>query len=166
MKLIVGLGNPGKKYKHTRHNAGFILLDKFADEKDLNWKKDKKSASKIVRYEDTLFAKPQKFMNKSGVCVASLVEYYDISLDDLLVVHDDVDLEFLKTKLQRNIGPAGHKGVEDIVVSLRSKDFWRYRVGIGRPEENQVEVEDWVLSRFEPEELEEIQNISLPIGGY
>lgn len=166
MNLIVGLGNPGKEYKNTRHNVGFILLDEFASQKNLNWTLDAKAQAFVTKFEDTLLAKPQTFMNRSGISVSYLINYYKVSLEDLLVVHDDVDLDFLQTKLQCGVGPAGHKGVEDIVVSVKSKNFWRFRVGIGRPENIPVDTQDWVLSRFSSQELEELKNISLPISGY
>jgi len=165
MKLVVGLGNPGIKYKKTRHNVGFILLNKYAKEHNLFWKKDRKAKAQVIRYEDITFVKPQTSMNRSGISVSYLMNYYDLDLEDLLVVHDDVDLDFLQTKLQRGTGPAGHKGVEDIIVSVKSKDFWRFRVGVGRPHSVQMTVEDFILAPFLKQELEEIQNISLPISG-
>lgn len=165
MKLMVGLGNPGLKYKKTRHNVGFILLDKYAKEHNLSWKKDKKAKAQIIHYEDLIFVKPQTSMNSSGISVSYLMGYYDLDLEDLMVIHDDVDLGFLQTKLQKSTGPAGHRGVEDIIVSLRSKDFWRFRIGVGRPHNVQMTVEDFILAPFSKQELEEIQNISLPISG-
>jgi len=165
MKLVVGLGNPGLKYKKTRHNVGFILLDKYAKEHNLSWKKDKKAKAQIARYEDLIFVKPQTSMNRSGISVSYLMGYYDLDLEDLMVIHDDVDLGFLQTKLQKSTGPAGHRGVEDIIVSLRSKDFWRFRIGVGRPHNVQMTTEDFILAPFSKQELEEIQNISLPISG-
>jgi len=165
MKLVVGLGNPGLKYKKTRHNVGFILLDKYAKEHNLSWKKDKKAKAQIARHEDLIFVKPQTSMNRSGISVSYLMSYYDLDLEDLMVIHDDVDLGFLQTKLQKSTGPAGHRGVEDIIVSLRSKDFWRFRVGVGRPHDVQMTTEDFILAPFSKQELEEIQNISLPISG-
>jgi len=165
MQLIVGLGNPGLRYKKTRHNVGFILLDKYAKEHDLSWKKDKKAKARVARHEDFLLVKPQTFMNRSGIAVSHLMNYYNLNLEDLLLVHDDVDLDFLQTKLQKGVGPAGHKGIEDVIVSVKSKDFWRFRVGIGRPHDGQTAVEDFVLAPFSKQELEKIQNISLPIGG-
>jgi len=165
MKLVVGLGNPGLKYRKTRHNVGFILLDKYVKEHNLSWKKDKKAKAQVALYEDLIFVKPQTFMNSSGISVSYLMNYYNLNLQDLLVVHDDVDLDFLQIKLQKSIGPAGHRGVEDIIVSVKSKDFWRFRVGVGRPHSVQMSVEDFVLAPFSRQELEEIQNISLPISG-
>ncbi len=167
MKLVVGLGNTGIRYKKTRHNLGFILLNEYAKEHNLSWKKDRKARALIIRHEheDIIFVKPQTFMNSSGISVSYLMNYYDLGLDDLLVVHDDVDLDFLQTKLQKGAGPAGHKGVEDIVVSVKSKDFWRFRVGVGRPHSAQMTTEDFILATFSKQELKEIKNISLPISG-
>jgi len=165
MKLIIGLGNPGKKYEKTLHNVGFILLDKLAEELGLKWKKDAKAQAQIAKNENLILAKPQTFMNRSGISVAHLMSYYKIPTEDLLVIHDDIDLAFAQTKLQKNIGPAGHLGVEDIVVSIKTKDFKRFRVGVGRPQNEKTSTEDWVLSNFSAQDLEKIQNISLPISG-
>jgi len=166
MYLIIGLGNPGKKYEITRHNVGFLILNEFAKSHNLVWEKDKKAQAEIVRFEQTILVKPRTFMNKSGLSVAYLVDYYKIAPENLLVVHDELDLDFGQTKLQRNVGAAGHLGVEDIVVSLKTKGFWRFRVGIGRPKNEKIETEDWVLSKFTSQELDEIRNIALPVGGF
>ena len=163
MKLIVGLGNPGKKYEKTLHNVGFLLLDKFAQDAGLKWKGNSKAQAQIIKTDDYILVKPQTYMNRSGISVAYLLSYYKLTPQNLLVVHDDIDLNFGQTKYQKNVGPAGHLGVEDIVVSVKTKDFWRFRVGVGRPQNEQISTEDWVLSNFSSQELEKIQDISLPI---
>lgn len=165
MNIIVGLGNPGKKYEKTLHNVGFILLDKFAQKNNLKWSKNSKALALTAVYQDYLLVKPQTYMNKSGISVSYLMSYYKLNPSDLLVVHDDIDLQFGQTRLQKNAGSAGHLGVENIIVSLKTKDFSRFRVGVGRPENQNIPTEDWVLSDFTPQQLEEIQNISLPISG-
>jgi peptidyl-tRNA hydrolase, PTH1 family len=150
MKLIVGLGNPGEKYKNTRHNMGFMKVDDMmADLQDRSqWSFEKKFNAEMVKVKDTIFAKPQTFMNNSGDSVSKLVNFYNINLQDLLVVHDDVDLELGKVKEQFGVGSAGHKGVQSIIDALGSQDFWRMRVGIGRPADNKMDLEDWVLGDF------------------
>ncbi len=166
MKIVVGLGNPGKKYERTRHNVGFILLDNFSQDRDLTWRYDKRSQAEVSSFGDILLVKPQTFMNRSGISVSYLVNYYKLSLEDLIVIHDELDLPFGEIKLQKNVGSAGHLGVEDVIVSLKSKDFWRYRVGIGRPKNIRIDMGDWVLTEFTSQELEELQNVPLPISGY
>lgn len=161
MKLIVGLGNPGEKYSKTRHNVGFTLLDKYVQEKGLTWKKDKKFKAEIAKDEKVMFAKPQTFMNKSGESVAKMVEYFNIELKDLYVVHDDVDLEFAQVKHHFGRGSAGHKGVQNVMDILKSSDFWRIRVGVGRPENPEIDTDDWVLQNFKDEKLEKILDLKL-----
>lgn len=165
MRLIVGLGNPGRKYAKTLHNVGFILLDQFAKKNNLEWSKNAEAQAHIVKTKDYILVKPQTFMNRSGISVAYLMSYYKLDPENLLIVHDDIDLASGQTKMQKNVGPAGHLGVEDIVVSLKTKAFWRFRVGVGRPQNEQISTEDWVLSNFSSQELAEIQNIALPISG-
>ena len=171
MKLIVGLGNPGKKFEKTRHNAGFILLDKFAEEAGAPaWSFDRKFEADVSKInkggEEVLLVKPQTFMNKSGGSVSKVVSYFDIDLEDLLVVHDDVDLVFGQTKMQFERDSAGHKGVQSIIDALKTNRFWRFRVGVGRPEQHGldsgIETEDWVLMNFSDEELSQIENLQVP----
>ena len=161
MKLIVGLGNPGKEYEKCRHNTGFILLDNFASEKDLKWKFSKKFESEIAEFGDMVFAKPQTFMNNSGIAVSKLVNFYKISLDDLVVIHDDVDLSLGVMKKQKGKNAAGHHGVEDIIEKLGSKDFWRIRIGVGKPQNSNIPVDKWVLQNFGEEEFEKISSSHL-----
>ena len=154
MKLIVGLGNPGKKYEKCRHNAGFIVLDKFSKEKKLKWEKSSKFESMIAEYEDLILVKPQTFMNKSGVAVSKIVNFYKISPSDLIVIHDDVDLPLGSVKKQRGKNAAGHHGVEDIIEKIGTKDFWRIRVGVGKPDNVDMPVDKWVLQNFEDADIE------------
>lgn len=161
MKLIVGLGNPGKEYEKCRHNVGFILLDRLAEEKDLNWKKVSKFESEIAEFEDGILVKPQTFMNNSGRAVSKLLNFYKISLEDLIVVHDDVDLIFGTVKKQKGKNAAGHHGVEDIMEKIGTKDFWRIRVGVDKPGNREIPVDAWVLQDFSESEFGEIENIDL-----
>lgn len=170
MKLIVGLRNPGEKYKNTRHNAGWIVLEWFvgrgcshclprAQSRGENcWSENKKLRSSICRLSDTIFAKPLTFMNSSGEAVKKLVDYYKISLGDLLVIHDDLDLPLGEYRLQKGRGAAGHKGVQSVIDCLDSQDFWRLRVGIGRPSAD-IEAEDYVLQEFSEEELKVLEEL-------
>jgi PTH1 family peptidyl-tRNA hydrolase len=160
MKLIVGLGNPGKKYKNCRHNTGFILLDKFAEENDLKWRKSSKFESEISEFGDTILVKPQTFMNNSGDAVSKLMNFYKISPEDLIVIHDDVDLLFGTVKKQKGKNAAGHHGVEDIMEKIGTKDFWRIRVGVGKPENIDTPVDVWVLQDFSDGEFDEILELN------
>jgi PTH1 family peptidyl-tRNA hydrolase len=151
MKIVVGLGNPGKKYTNTKHNAGFIAVDKLAQKHNLEWEENKKFDALIakgqIREQDVLLAKPQTFMNNSGTTVSKLVNFYNVPFSDLTIIHDDVDLEPGKVKYRLGASSAGHHGVEDIIEKLGSKEFWRLRIGVGRPETgDRFDVKDFVLS--------------------
>jgi len=161
MKLIVGLGNPGKKYQKSRHNVGFILLDKFAADNNLKWGKSERFDSEIIEYDDKLLVKPQTFMNNSGDAVSKLVNFYKIFPDNLIIIHDDVDLPLGSVKKQKGKNSAGHHGVEDIIEKLGTKDFWRIRVGIGKPEDKNIPVDEWVLQDFGENELDIIAKLDL-----
>lgn len=160
MKIIVGLGNPGKEHEKSRHNTGFILLDKFAEEKALKWKKSSKFESEIAEFEGDILVKPQTFMNNSGDAVVKLMNFYKINPEDLIVIHDDVDLDLGSIKKQKGKNAAGHHGVEDIMEKLGTKDFWRIRVGIGKPENRNIPVDKWVLQDFGEEELEQVRSLN------
>lgn len=158
MKLIVGLGNPGESYSRTRHSTGVILLNQLVDTKDLTWENSTKLKAKIAKKDDYIFLKPMEFMNSSGISVSLAVNFYKIDLKDLVVIHDDVDLPFGEVRKQFASGSAGHKGVESIISNLGTKEFWRIRVGIGRPVDAQP-VDEFVLRDFSEEELEKIKKI-------
>jgi peptidyl-tRNA hydrolase, PTH1 family len=143
MKLVAGLGNPGEKYKNTRHNVGFMFLDKLVGDQD--WEESKK----------ILLVKPMKFMNKSGEEVAKRKNFYKIDLDDVYVVHDDLDLKLGEFKIQKGVGPKVHNGVSSVENHLGSKEFWRVRVGIdNRDGDRKISGEDYVLGRFRKQEME------------
>ena len=132
MFLIVGLGNPGEEYKHTRHNVGFMALD----------------ALKKLELPNTIFAKPQVFMNNSGKAVKSLTKNYKLQTKNLVVVHDDIDLPLGVFKISRNRGSAGHKGVQSIIDELKTKDFNRIRIGICPQAGKPKQVDKFVLQNF------------------
>ena len=130
MKIIVGLGNPGSSYNDTRHNVGFIVLDNYLG--DVKWKKkfNAEYYEEIINGEKVLFVKPLTYMNLSGDAVVQFVNYYDIDLSDILVVHDDLDLKFGTYKLKTNSCDGGHYGIKSIINRLNSKDFARLKIGI------------------------------------
>jgi len=158
MKLIVGLGNPGAKYALTRHNVGFMALDAFAHgagASENQWKKEHKALTFKARMgsEAFLLAKPQTFMNLSGESVAPLMKYYDIALEDLLIIHDEVDLPFGKMKFQKKRSPGGNNGIKSTHQHLGTDDYTRLRVGVGRPSNTKMSVADWVLQNFSETEM-------------
>jgi PTH1 family peptidyl-tRNA hydrolase len=154
IKLIVGLGNPGARYAHSRHNVGFMIVERFARAHDLQFARRRfnaELAEGTIGDARVLLAKPQTFMNLSGEAVGKLVAFYKIALTDLLVVYDDLDLPLGKLRLRPKGGAGGHHGMESILARLGSSDFPRLRVGIGRP--NPDADIDHVLGAFSEAEL-------------
>jgi len=155
LKIIVGLGNPGKKYENTRHNVGFLALDRIIQNSEfriqsLIFKFDKKFNAEIVRLkigsEDIVLVKPQTFMNNSGEAVKKVVSFYKINPEkDLIVIYDDVDIPLGKVRIRSEGSSAGHKGLQSIIDALGTDRFMRVRIGIGRPSGEMVKIEDWVL---------------------
>jgi len=156
--LIVGLGNPGREYRTSRHNVGFMVLDRLAEELDSSFTRVKMNAMMTaVRWkgERLILVKPQTFMNLSGQAVSSYKRFYKLPLENILVVYDDVDLPFEALRLKPDGGDAGQKGVRSIIQQLGSKEFPRLRVGIGRPP-GRTPVSDYVLQEFSSGEKENL----------
>ena len=154
MKLIVGLGNPGIEYEKTRHNTGFLLIDSFCEKLGIILDKNKCKANYgIYRHngEKIIVAKPQTYMNLSGMAVSSLMKFYDIPIEDLIVVHDDLDLPTGKLRLRRKGSSGGQKGMGSITSQLGSQDINRIRVGISN--DRSRDTKDYVLSAFSKDEL-------------
>jgi len=152
--LIIGLGNPGQKYETTRHNAGFWVIDIIAQH--LNIKVDKKQAQALIQSafwdgKKVLLVKPQTYMNLSGQAVMQLINFYQDQVEDLLIIHDDLDLPVGQLRFKRGGGTGGHNGLKSIVQYLNSQDFDRLKIGIGRPSEY-PDVKDHVLTPFTKEE--------------
>ena len=158
-KLIVGLGNFGEKYQNNRHNLGFLILDSLIYPEKFEY--NGKNNSYIFKKNGVIFAKPKSFMNTSGDEVLKLASFYQIKPEEILVIHDDIDLDFGKIKFQIGSSDAGHNGVKDIIRALGTRDFYRLRFGVGRPENNLVPVDSFVLSDFLPHEIEEINKFDL-----
>ncbi|MCS7091983.1 MAG: aminoacyl-tRNA hydrolase [Patescibacteria group bacterium] len=158
MNLIVGLGNPGDKYCGTRHNVGFMVLDKLVDFLNLESSSKEDSAkfkSAIQIIGNTTLAWPNTFMNKVGEAVFAIINYYKISVNDLYVVHDDLDIRLGQYKIQFGVGPKVHGGILSIEHELGTKDFNRIRVGIdNRKLEDRMPGEQYVLEKFSSAELE------------
>jgi len=149
MTIIIGLGNPGKKFENTRHNVGFMVIDEYAKKNNFPaFELQKKSNAFICEKDDTLLVKPQTFMNDSGKSVQALAKNYSNPL--LVVIHDDIDLPIGKIKIVKERGSAGHKGVESIIEAIGNEGLVRFRVGIGA--ENKTEALKIVLKKFSPDE--------------
>ncbi len=150
IRLIVGLGNPGREYERTRHNAGFWWVDAIADRKRASWKKESKFSGWVTRIEeggrDFWMLKPSTYMNESGRSVAAFLRFYRIEPGEMLVVHDELDLPPGVVKLKKGGGTGGHNGLTDVVEHLSTKDFWRLRIGIGHPGHKDL-VADYVLDK-------------------
>ena len=154
--LIVGLGNPGPDYRHNRHNVGFMAIDALARALDIPIQRVELRAlvgKGLLDGQRVILAKPQTFMNKSGQAVASLARFYKIPVDQILVVHDDLDLPFGNLRLRPEGGTGGHKGMDSIMNRLGTREFPRLRVGIGRPP-GRMDPADFVLHDFDPPQQE------------
>jgi PTH1 family peptidyl-tRNA hydrolase len=159
--LIVGLGNPGRQYKHNRHNVGFLTLDRLAARFSESFSRmESKSLVLKINHEGVryILAKPQTYMNLSGGAVSSLVRFYKINLEKLLIVYDDVDLPQEVIRIRPGGGSGGHKGMQSIIKQLGTQDFPRMRIGVGRPPGRQGAA-DYVLKDFSPDEVEFLPNI-------
>jgi PTH1 family peptidyl-tRNA hydrolase len=157
MKLIVGLGNPGSQYQLTRHNIGFLAVDVFAKSlQQESWKEEHKALTcrLTIENEQVLLAKPQTYMNLSGESVVSMMNFYKIPLENLIVAHDDLDIPFKSLRIQRNRGHAGHNGIRSISEKLGTMDYIRLKLGIGRPPHPEMKVADFVLQKFSSEEMQ------------
>ncbi len=167
MKLLVGLGNPEEKYQNNRHNVGFMVVDQlvssFSNDK---WSMVKKFKSLIFKHEQLfVLAKPQTFMNNSGVAVKKIIDHFKIKTSDLWVIHDDLDIALGDYKIQKGKGPKLHNGIESIEEKLGKSDFWRIRVGVeNRDKDNKIPGEVYVLQDFKNGEMEIIESVVAKIN--
>ena len=153
MKLIIGLGNPGREYENTRHNAGFLVIDRLLNELNIDANKIKFNGHYCnFNYagEKIIILKPDTYMNNSGECVLEFVNYYDIDIDDIIVVHDDLDLPVGSLRLRQKGSAGGQKGMDSIIRLLKSNEIKRIRVGISN--NKNIDTKDYVLSKFTDEE--------------
>ena len=153
MKLIVGLGNPGLEYQNTRHNIGFRYLDLFVNEKNLGNFKEKFNGlylKTIYENQDIIFLKPLSYMNNSGEVVKKFKDYYKIDVKDILIIHDDLDIELGKIKLKENGSGGGHNGIKNIILNLGNETFKRLKIGISKNKD--YDTKDYVLGKFSKEE--------------
>jgi PTH1 family peptidyl-tRNA hydrolase len=160
MKIIIGLGNPDQKYNWTRHNFGFLALDYFAKKQDLQWKTSPKFHSLIAKTDNLLLAKPQTFYNASGEAAQKLVQFYHINpTEDLLVVCDDLNLDFGALRFRAKGTDGGNNGLKSIIANLNTTDFPRLRLGTQNAQKSLLADTDFVLSKFTPEEKAELPAI-------
>jgi PTH1 family peptidyl-tRNA hydrolase len=173
MKIIVGLGNPGEKYKSTRHNAGFMAVDALASQLGLSWQKNKKFNAEIAKDSDIILIKPLSYMNNSGQAVQAILSYYKLlpkklglikeknsDLSEILtVIHDDIDIELGKHKISVDSRSAGHNGVQSIINHLKTKNFKRIRIGIRTELINKIPADKYVLQNFREEELSVVNRL-------
>lgn len=160
MNLVVGLGNPGRKYKDTRHNAGFMVVDKMAGNEE--WKESKTGRLLYLWInKNTELIKPQTFMNESGESVlATKKKHQNLEIQNIYVVHDDLDISLGTYKIQKGKGPKDHKGLNSIYKRLGTKDFWHVRIGVNnRSKGNNISGEDYVLQKFDDDEREVILKV-------
>lgn len=164
MKLIAGLGNPGEKYQKTRHNVGFMVVEQFLKDfesaKDTVWQNNEKFKSDIAMIdwqpkenplEKIILVKPKTFMNNSGMAIKLIKDFYKIDADDMWIIHDDIDLQPGALRIRKGGGTGGHRGLESMLEVLGGGDFWRFRLGIGRPDQvgdARKGVDDYVLGDF------------------
>jgi PTH1 family peptidyl-tRNA hydrolase len=161
VRIVVGLGNPGKKYAFTRHNLGFMVADQLASIHGLSFSQEKfrsALAHGVVAGEDAIIAKPQTFMNLCGEAVGPMVRFYKLPLTNLLIVYDDADIPFGKVRLRPSGGSGGHKGLNSIMEHLGTDEFPRLRIGIQQPDLPD-DLSGYVLSEFRPEEKAELKGI-------
>jgi peptidyl-tRNA hydrolase, PTH1 family len=160
VKLVVGLGNPGKKYERTRHNLGFLVIDRIATQNEVVIKKKRCNAligEWSCNDEKVLLVKPQTYMNRSGEAVKKLIREFGASTEDLVVVYDDLDLPFGRIRIRPQGSAGGHRGLRSIMESVGDAPFYRVRIGIGRPPEG-VNAEDYVLEPFDSQERSELND--------
>ena len=154
----MGLGNPGSKYTSTRHNIGFRVIDRLADMHGMSITRSRFNAlydKGRVKGQELILVKPQSFMNLSGNPVRALAEYFDVEPPEILVIYDDIDLEFGRIKIVSKGGHGGHNGVRSLIDTLKDRSFARLRLGVGRPDPR-IDVSNWVLGKFSAEEVRDL----------
>lgn len=161
MILIAGLGNPGKEYSNTRHNIGFMAVDLLQQELAPNekWSKNSKLHSEIIKTNEVILVKPETFMNLSGKAIQAVQQMYKVEKENIWILHDEMDLELGRIKIQTGGGSAGHNGIKSIIESIGTNEFNRWRIGIGRPPQEFSNSADFVLDQFASKEAELVAQI-------
>lgn len=161
--VVAGLGNPGDKYRSTRHNAGFIAIDKLAEKYGVNIDKLKFSGlftQAKIDGKKVLLVKPMTYMNKSGECISQFLKYYKVSPEKLIVMVDDISLDVGRTRIRREGTHGGHNGLKDICELLSDNKYPRIKIGIGKKPRAEMDLADWVLSKFTNDEIAELDKVS------
>lgn len=158
MKLIVGLGNKGNEYNNTRHNVGFMVIDNYINKNNLTLKSklDGLYAETIINSEKVIFLKPQNYINLSGDVISKYIKYFKIDIKDILVIHDDMDLEIGTFKIRYKGGSAGHNGLKNIESNLKTNEYKRIKIGISK---NNIDKVDYVLGKFSSTELSKLNKV-------
>ncbi len=157
MKLIAGLGNIGDKYCFTRHNAGFMVLDKLAFDNNFPFREESKLKCFLAKSNDIIYIKPTTFMNLSGEAVRAVMDYYKIDVKDILIVYDDIALDLGRIRFRANGSDGGHNGIKSVIKHVGTKEFDRLKIGIG-PQPN-IPSENYVLQNFPKDQLETLKNV-------
>lgn len=161
MFLIVGLGNPGNRYDNTRHNVGFMAVDKISANHDFSFIEKSKFKAMIasgkIHSHNVILCKPLTYMNLSGYSVQQLANFHKIDVTNIIVLHDEIDLDPAKIKYKLGGGHAGHNGLKSIEACLGDRNFHRIRIGVGRPEDNRFEISDYVLGKFTKSEQQNLE---------
>lgn len=158
MKLIAGLGNPGVRYQNTRHNAGFMVLDRLAEKAGVDISREKFEGRFVktkIKGEDVILLKPETFMNNSGFSIRAAMDYFKIAPEDLLVIYDDMDTDVGSIRLRQQGSAGGHNGMKSVITCVLSDKFDRIKVGIGR--DPKIRIIDYVLTRFREDEKEDLE---------
>ncbi|MBN2585480.1 aminoacyl-tRNA hydrolase [Patescibacteria group bacterium] len=161
MKLVVGLGNPGKKYERTRHNVGFMVVDALAKELNLKFQKSHTVDTDYARTDEVELLKPRTFMNNSGIAVRAAAKKHRIKPEDILIIADDLDMELGKLRYREIGSSGGHKGLQSVIGQLKTNIFPRLKIGIGRSEK--VEPDEYVTSNFTNTQLSQVKKV-LPMA--
>ena len=160
MKLVVGLGNPGKEYSNTRHNVGFMFIDKLLEYYHCDNMKSKLGGlytETVINGEKIIFLKPQEYINLSGQVIKKYVDYFKINIDDIFVINDDLDLDVGRIKIKSSGSSGGHNGLKNIELHLGTKDYKRLKIGISN--NKFIDTKDYVLSKINKEDMDIINNI-------
>lgn len=161
MWIVVGLGNIGEKYQDTRHNVGFVVVEKIASKLELEWEKKDKFEAEVAQGEGLVLVKPHTYMNSSGRSVRRIADFFKVGVASLIVVHDDLDIRLAESKIQVGKGPKVHNGVSSVEECMGNGGFWRVRVGVdNRDAKARVKGEEYVLGSFRKDEREVIERVA------
>lgn len=162
MRLVVGLGNPGKEYADSKHNIGYMCVDAYAKANRLKFTKSIKFQAELVKLPEAILLKPRTFMNNSGISVGAVAQYFNIDPKDILIISDDLDLPFSKIRLRERGSAGGHNGLKSVIAHLQTEEFNRLRIGIDRDDDKQVI--DYVLGNFSKEQKKVLENLVIEVN--